>query len=94
LRLAPEVEEALTDGLRRNGSDEWLALAPELAREITDTVYAAFQNAPRPCALLTQSPLRRHVRGLLEHRSPELSVVGPEELVPSLVLTRSTPIGP
>jgi type III secretion protein V len=94
LRLSALVEESLQDGLRRTEQEEWLALPPELAREIVDAVQAAQAQAPGPCALLTQALLRRHVRLLLAPSCPDLRVICPEELDPALVLTHGEPIGP
>jgi type III secretory pathway component EscV len=94
LRLSGFVEETVADALRSADHAEWLALPAELSRDISEAVAAAFRAAPRPCALLTQGSLRRHVRRLLEQGSPELPVVSPHELTPELVLTHGPPIGP
>ncbi len=94
LRLSGILEETVSDAVRTEGPKEWLALPPGLARDITDSVREAWTRAPRPCALLTQATLRRHIRVLLEHEAPELAVVSPRELELRLTLTQSTPIGP
>ncbi len=93
LRLAPEVEEALSDALQ-GSAEESLALPVDLAREIAEAVCAAHLRAPRPHALVTQAELRRHVRGLLADHAPELAVVSAYELLPHLKLSSSEPIGP
>lgn len=94
LRFTASLEEALTDGVRRDGDEEWLALPPDLARDITEAVAAAYAQAPRPCALLTRPALRRHVRTLLEPSTPDLPVVSAQELEPTLVTSQGAPIGP
>ena len=94
LRLSPEVEEALADGLRRRGQDEVLALSPDLAREIEAAIARAHERAPIPHALVTQDELRRHVRTLVADVAPDLAVVSPHELMPGLRLSPSELIGP
>jgi type III secretion protein V len=94
LRLAPEVEEALSDGLRELEGEQVLALVPELKREIADAIAAAHANAPIPHALVTLAPLRRHVRALLSEQAPRLPIVSAYELMPHLTVTSGEPIGP
>jgi len=94
LRLSPELEETLTDCLRKSEHDDVLALPPSLAHEITSAVAAAHQNTPTPCALVTQAALRRHVRELLREHTPDLPVVCAYELMPHLSLSTAEPIGP
>jgi type III secretion protein V len=94
LRLSGTLEETVADALRRDGSSEWLALPADLSRDISEALRSALHAAPRPCALLTQASLRRHVRALVEQSSLELAVVSAHELEPDLILTRGAPIGP
>ncbi|MET0343884.1 MAG: flagellar biosynthesis protein FlhA [Polyangiales bacterium] len=94
LRLAPEVEETLTDALRSDDRGDVLALPAELAQEIADAVRRAHDHAPRPHALVTQAALRRHVRALLAESAPNLPVVSAYELTPNLRLSLGDPIGP
>jgi type III secretion protein V len=90
LRLTPELEEALSDGLRAGS----LVLPPDLAREIALAIETAHAAAPSPHALVTQAPLRPHVRALVAERAPQLAVVTAHELMPHLSLSMSAPIGP
>jgi type III secretion protein V len=90
LRLTPEVEETLSDGLRANT----LVLPPDLAREIASAIETAHRAAPVPHALITQAELRRHVRALVAVQAPSLAVVTAHELAPHLSLSMSPPIGP
>ena len=85
--LSPELEETLTDCLRRVEHDDVLALPPSLSHEITSAIAAAHQNTPTPCALVTQAALRRHVRELLREHAPDLPVVSAYELMPHLSLS-------
>jgi type III secretion protein V len=94
LRLSPMLEEALSDGLRRDGEHERLVLPPDLAQEIALSVAAAQRSVPAPGALLTQAALRRHVRGLLREHTPHLPVLSAHELAPHVRLSFAEPIGP
>jgi len=94
LRFSGTLEETMTDALRRDDTGEWLALPLELSRDIREALQSAIASAPRPCALLTQASVRRHVRTLLEQGSLEIAVVSAHELEPELILTHGTPIGP
>ncbi|MET0282897.1 MAG: flagellar biosynthesis protein FlhA [Polyangiales bacterium] len=90
LRLTPELEETLSDGLHA----DTLVLPPDLAREIASAIETAHRAAPLPHALITQAELRRHVRALVAERAPSLAVVTAHELMPHLSLSSSAPIGP
>ena len=94
IRLAPELEEAIADAIKRDGPDEFLALPPQLADEIALAVAAAAQLQSAPFALLTQSVLRRHVRTLLHDSAPELAVVCPEELAPGIQVVSKATVAP
>ncbi|MDB4973598.1 MAG: type secretion protein, partial [Myxococcaceae bacterium] len=94
LRVSPELEEALSDGLRGDGADQVVALPPDLAREIVEAIALAHRRAPSPHALVTASELRRHVRALLLDHAPDLPVVSAEELAPHLSLSSGELIGP
>jgi flagellar biosynthesis protein FlhA len=94
LRLDPTIEETLLDALAREGSEEWLALPPRLAREIEQAIVSAALATPEPRALITTAALRRHVYQLLGHTQPELSVLSALELAPDLRLTSSRVISP
>jgi type III secretion protein V len=94
LRLAPELDEALADALEREGDQEWLALAPDLARDITRAITDAHTRAPVPHALVTDPTVRRHVRALIAHAAPELSVVTAFELDAGLRLVPLPLVGP
>lgn len=94
LRLSPDTEEALLDGLRKSEAGTTLVLAPDLAREIVGDIAAAHERAALPHVLVTQAALRRHVRTLLADVAPDLRVVSAHELTPELELAASEPIGP
>ncbi|HEX6240491.1 MAG TPA: flagellar biosynthesis protein FlhA [Polyangiales bacterium] len=94
LRLSPTLEETLHDALRHDAQRTWLALPAALAEDIVEEVSAARQAAPEVRALLTSSPLRRHVHGLVHDAAPELAVVCPEELLPGTQLVVRATIGP
>jgi flagellar biosynthesis component FlhA len=93
LRLSPLLEETLADAVRRDAAREWLALPAALADEITRDLARARDDTSAK-ALLTQAPLRRHVRTLLQDSVPELAVICPEELLPSTELVLKATVGP
>ena len=94
LRLDPMLEDTLLDALTREAGEEWLALPPDLAREIEGAIAASVAKVPEPRALVTSATLRRHVRSLLDQRMPDLSVLSALELSPTLTLASSHVISP
>jgi len=94
IRLGPELEEAIHDAIKRDGSHEWLALPPQLADEMVQAVLRATAQEKPPFALLTQSALRLHVRTLLQDSAPGLPVLCPEELAPGTKVVSKTTVAP
>ncbi|MCA9601701.1 MAG: FHIPEP family type III secretion protein [Myxococcales bacterium] len=85
--LAPEIEEAVRDAIQRTVAGSYLALAPDLAREILTSIKrtcaAHTGHAPN---LLTQSDIRRFVRRLIEVDLPDVLVLSYQELAPELTV--------
>ncbi|MDB4985821.1 MAG: Flagellar biosynthesis protein FlhA [Myxococcaceae bacterium] len=94
MRVSPELEETLSDGLRRDGTTEVVALPPDLTREIVEAIASAHRRAPVPHALVTTSELRRHVHAMMLEQAPDLAVVTAQELMPHLRLSAGELIGP
>ncbi|MFO0692248.1 MAG: flagellar biosynthesis protein FlhA [Polyangiales bacterium] len=86
--LDPAIEETVRDAIQRTATGSYLALAPDLARDLLDaarrTLAAHPQRAP---IVLTQPDVRRYVFRLLEHEVPGLVVLSYAELVPDVVVT-------
>jgi len=87
--LDPIIEETVADAIRCSGRANILALAPEVAREIIDSVEKAVAPAAasglRP-AVLTSAEIRRYVRKLLEGSLPNVAVLSYEELPSDLTV--------
>jgi type III secretion protein V len=85
--LDPAIEEAVRDSIRRTERGSYLAIEPDLSRDIVQAVRRQVEahgaDEPTP-AVLTTMDLRRHVRRLLEVDFPELAVLAYTELVPEL----------
>jgi len=85
--LDPAIEEAVRDSVCRTERGSYLAMEPDLSRDIVEAVrrqLAARGAEEPPAAVLTTMELRRHVRRLLEVDFPDLPVLAHAELLPSL----------
>jgi len=93
LMLEPMVEEEIRASVRSTAEGAFLALGPELGREIVaavrDRVEAARKQGERP-VLLASADVRRFARALLEAELPDLPVITYRELLPE---TRLKPLG-
>jgi type III secretion protein V len=86
--LDPQIEEAVRGAIKRTSAGTHLALEPELAQEIVQSVKGECGHLPptaqRPI-ILTAMDVRRYVRKLLEYEfNPPFSVVSYQELSPDL----------
>ncbi len=88
LVLDSPLEETIRAALQRTPAGTFLALAPAVARDIVSSVRQALQSWPAPTrpVLLAQPDIRRFVRKLLEVEFPDLDIVSPVELMPTLQL--------
>ncbi len=87
--LDPAIEEAVRDSIQRTERGSYLAIEPDLSRDIVEAVRRQVEllppDEPLP-AVVTAAPVRRYVRRLLEVDFPELPVLSYGELVPDLQL--------
>jgi type III secretion protein V len=85
--LDPLIEQTVRDAIQKTTSGSYLALEPELSRDIVQAVRGQLrlypEGEPLP-AVLTQVDIRRYVRRLLEVDFPELPVLSHTELLPQL----------
>ncbi len=80
--LDPAIEEAVRDAIQRTASGSYLALPPDLARDI---IKAFRQECGEMETLaLTQADVRRFVRRLVEVELPDLTVLSYQELAPEV----------
>jgi type III secretion protein V len=79
LLLDPGIEEAIRDAIQRTAAGAYLALPPDVAREIVDAI-ARHARAESAALLLTQADVRRFVRRLVEVDLPDLVVLSYQSL--------------
>jgi type III secretion protein V len=79
------IEETVREGIRKGEAGDHLALPPELAHDIVAAVERAVAGQDRP-VILTSPDVRRHLRGLLEHEQPKVTVLAYQELLPEAKL--------
>jgi type III secretion protein V len=90
--LDPMIEEAVREAIHKTASGSYLALEPELSRDILAAVSRAVPPAATaaPPVVLTSADIRRYVRRLLETEHPQLAVLSYPELAPE---ARLAPLG-
>ncbi len=85
LMLDPELEEAVREAIQHTSAGSYLALEPQLAKDMIEAIRRSLEGAPGFAPLLlTQSDVRRFVRRLVETELPELSVLSYQELAPAV----------
>jgi type III secretion protein V len=85
--LDPSIEEAVREAIQRTNAGSYLALSPDVARDILGAVQREVPFEPgTEAVLLTQADVRRFVRRLVESERPELVVLSYQELAPEVVV--------
>jgi type III secretion protein V len=85
--LDAPIEDAVRGAVQRTSSGSYLALEPDVSREILDAVRRGVgETAPgaAPPVILTQMEIRRYVRRLIEVEHPRVAVLSYQELAPEL----------
>jgi type III secretion protein V len=80
------IEDAVRGAVQHTSSGSYLALEPELSRDILGAVRRAL-GAPAPGGspvILTQMEIRRYVKRLVEVEHPRIAVLSYQELAPEL----------
>jgi type III secretion protein V len=92
LLLDPMIEDAVREGIHKTPSGSYLALEPDLSRDIIAAVGRALPAANQGAApvVLTSADIRRFVRRLVETEHPQLCVLSYPELAPE---ARLQPLG-
>jgi type III secretion protein V len=83
--LEPAIEDAVREAIHRTATGNYLALDPELSREILGAVGRAVRGEDTP-VLLTSTDVRRYLRRLVEIEHPRVAVLAYPELPPELRL--------
>jgi type III secretion protein V len=86
--LTPDIEDAVRGAVQRSSTGTYLALDPELGREIVGAIRSAVARPPggRDAVILTQPDVRRFVRKLIEVQVPHAAVLSYQELEPTVVV--------
>lgn len=85
ITLAKSVEDAVLNSIQHKESGSYLAIDPQVAQKILDSVGQAiplFQGGQKP-VLLAAPQIRPHVRKLTERYYPGLVVISHNEIVPT-----------
>ena len=75
------IEEAVREAIQRSAAGSYLALPPDMARDIISAVQRETEGAPAP-VVLTQADVRRFVRKLVEIDVPQAVILSYQELAP------------
>ncbi len=78
--LDPMIEDAVRDAIQRTAGGSYLALPPDMAKDILAAIRRAVDGGP--AILLTQADVRRFVRRLVEVELPDVVVLSFQELAP------------
>jgi len=89
ITLDPSLERLIAQCIHEGGSGTAVILDPSRAEQLIRKVAAAVRDTVAggfEAVLLTSSPIRRHVRRMVQHAVPELPVLAYDELVPAMRL--------
>jgi len=83
--LDPMIEDAVRESIHRTATGSYLALEPQLSREIIQAIGRSIagisEGGPAP-VILTNVDIRRYVRRLVETEHPRIAVLSYPELAP------------
>jgi type III secretion protein V len=81
--LDPMIEDAIRDAVQKTATGSYLALEPQISRDINAAVGRALgPEGSNGAVLLTSVEIRRYVRRLVELDHPGLAVLSFQELAP------------
>ncbi|HEY7376806.1 MAG TPA: flagellar biosynthesis protein FlhA, partial [Polyangia bacterium] len=81
--LDPMIEDAIRDGVQKTAAGSYLALDPQISRDIIAAIGRALgPEGSSGAVLLTGVEIRRYVRRLVEVEHPGLAVLSFQELAP------------
>jgi len=85
--LDPAIEEAIRDSIQRTATGSYIAMPPDMARDIVEAVRRETgDSAEGEACVLTQADVRRFTRRLLEAELPDLVVLSYQELAPEVTV--------
>jgi len=81
--LDPMIEDTIRDSVQKTATGNYLALEPQLSRDIVAAVGRAVgPGVGAGAVLITGAEIRRYVRRLVETDHPDLAVLSFQELAP------------
>jgi type III secretion protein V len=81
--LDPMIEDAIRDAIQKTATGSYLALEPQISRDIVTAVGRAIgPDGDGRAVLLTGAEIRRYVRRLVETDHPGVAVLSFQELAP------------
>ncbi len=89
ITLDPSLERLIAQCVHEGGGGAAVILEPSRAEQLIRKVAAAVRDTVAggfEAVLLTSSPIRRHVRRMVQQAVPELPVLAYDELVPAMRL--------
>ena len=96
-RLDPEFEEMFRNSIRQSAGGTYLAMDPDLSRQVMQAARAQIGNLPpgaqRP-VIVTDAEIRRFVKKLLDFAIPDVTVLSYDQLTPQINLQPLGTIGP
>jgi len=85
--LDPMIEEAVRDSIQRTATGAYLAMPPDMAKDVIAAVRKeCFTERGAAAVLLTQPDVRRFMRRLLEVDLPDAAVLSYQELAPEVTV--------
>jgi len=85
--LDPAIEEAIRDSIQRTATGSYIAMPPDMARDVVEAVRRETgDSAEGQACVLTQADVRRFTRRLLEVELPDLVVLSYQELAPEVTV--------
>jgi type III secretion protein V len=92
--LDPLIEETVRDSIQRTATGAYLAMPPDMAKDVIAAVRReCFPEPGIQAVLLTQPDVRRFLRRLLEVDLPDASVLSYQELAPEVTVQPLSRIG-
>jgi type III secretion protein V len=76
------IEDTIRDSIHKTPTGSYLALEPQLSRDIIAAVGRALGPDTAGAVILTNAEIRRYVRRLVETAHPALPVLSYQELAP------------
>jgi type III secretion protein V len=77
------IEDTIRESIHKTATGSYLALEPQLSRDIVNAVTRAIGPDAAPSfVILTTAEIRRYVRRLVETEHPGLAVLSYQELAP------------